>query len=100
MINYCLSELKKRERSSQFTDQFLNNEAIKDPDVLNGIMVRQALKQLKEIDQTIINLKYFHQYTLTEIAESLERPIGTVKTQLHHSLSALREIMKGSEELE
>jgi RNA polymerase sigma-70 factor, ECF subfamily len=100
MINYCLDELKKCQRSSHLTDHALIGEGVKDPDVLDLLMIQQAVQQLKEMDQTIITLKYFHQYTLTEIAESLERPIGTVKTQLHHALQALREIMKGSEELE
>lgn len=100
MINYCLNEMKKRQRSLQFNNHEQNEVGVKDPDILDFLLIQQAVQQLKENDQTIITLKYFHQYTLTEIAESLNRPLGTVKTQLHHALQTLREIMKGSEELE
>ncbi|HSU78990.1 MAG TPA: sigma-70 family RNA polymerase sigma factor, partial [Candidatus Angelobacter sp.] len=88
MINYCLDELKNRKRSNRLTVVWVNEDGVKDPDVVNLLLIQQALGQLKEIDQTIIHLKYFHQYTLSEIAESLGRPIGTVKTQLHHALQA------------
>lgn len=100
MINYCMDELKKRKRLHVLTDQLLTVEGSKEPDIINLLMVQEALGQLKEMEQLIIHLKYFHQYTLTEIAESLGRPIGTIKTRLHHALQVLRGFMEGSEEFE
>jgi RNA polymerase sigma-70 factor (ECF subfamily) len=96
MINYCLDELHRRKR-------FIPVDSIPDQ---SGVIRDQASKldietlvhQLRANDQLIIILKYYHQYTLSEIAESLDLPLGTVKTRLNHGLEQLRRHLAGKEE--
>lgn len=44
--------------------------------------IRELLKQLRPEYQNMLELRYFKGYSYTEIAEELEIPLGTVKTQL------------------
>lgn len=55
--------------------------------------VSEALQTLNFEERTVIELAYFHQMTLREIAEQMNRPVGTVKTRLHKALKFLREMM-------
>ena len=40
--------------------------------------------------RTVIVLRYYHDYSLTEIAELLELPLGTVKSRHHLAIKELR----------
>ena len=51
-----------------------------------NLMIESLQGDLREI----ISLKYFSGYTLTEIAEILEIPEGTVKSRLNRALNLLR----------
>lgn len=53
-----------------------------------------AIANLHEDQRVILHRAYFQGYTLTEIATSLQVPIGTVKTRLHQGLKNLRAIME------
>ncbi|MBC8061076.1 MAG: sigma-70 family RNA polymerase sigma factor [Clostridiaceae bacterium] len=49
-----------------------------------------AVDGLKERYKTIVILKYFQDMTFAEIAEVLQCPLGTVKTNLYKALQELR----------
>jgi RNA polymerase sigma-70 factor (ECF subfamily) len=49
-----------------------------------------ALRTLRREETVIIEMAYFQGFTLSEIAERLDVPLGTVKTRLHHALRSLR----------
>lgn len=49
-----------------------------------------ALRTLRREETVIIELAYFEGFTLSEIAERLGVPLGTVETRLHHALRSLR----------
>ncbi|WP_032123279.1 sigma-70 family RNA polymerase sigma factor [Clostridium amazonitimonense] len=54
------------------------------------IDLREAINCLDEKFKAVVILKYFHQLTLVEVADTLGMPIGTVKTYLNKALKALR----------
>lgn len=54
------------------------------------IDLREAINCLDEKYKAVVILKYFHQLTLVEVADTLEMPLGTVKTYLNKALKALR----------
>lgn len=96
MMNYCLDELKQRQRMSPVATFF--EQSTFDEDSIAKIDIQERIERLKKRYQIIVILKYYHQYTLTEIAESLNLPLGTVKTRLNKALGLLREdIGKGDE---
>ncbi|AIQ46755.1 RNA polymerase sigma factor [Paenibacillus sp. FSL R7-0273] len=95
LINCCNDEMKRRKRMV----------SVKAADVPSGeVMVmtsdrkldmEQALDGVKLKYRQVIVLKYYRDMTLTEIAEVLDKPEGTVKTWLNKGLKQLRNKMKG-----
>lgn len=73
-----------------YSSDFMNRGLNKD----EKIDLYSAIDTLKENYKTVIILKYFNGLTLNEIAELLDVPLGTVKTNLHKALAALRNEMK------
>ena len=61
---------------------------------LEDIMaVREALTKLSEDYREVIELFYFNQLTIPEIAQMLQRPAGTVKSQLSRARDRLKELL-------
>ena len=52
--------------------------------------VRHAVSSLPEPYREIVLLRFFGELSLEEIAREVDRPLGTVKTQLHRGLVRLR----------
>jgi RNA polymerase sigma-70 factor (ECF subfamily) len=64
--------------------------------VTNSLMtkeIRQAQNQLTEVQRRLISLLYWEGYTLKEIAEMENEPIGTIKSRLHQSLKKLHYLL-------
>ncbi|WEG12010.1 sigma-70 family RNA polymerase sigma factor [Pullulanibacillus sp. KACC 23026] len=96
MMNYCLDELRKRGRAQVGLEGLKEPEAPSNLDVSDRLLLEDAVQQLDESYQLIILLKYFHDMTLSEVANSLGIPLGTVKTRLHKALELLRkDLSKG-----
>ncbi len=87
-INYCLDELKKRKRFVSGNSPLDYVPVSDDPST--SLFVTEAILTLHPKYQTIIILMYQQDLTLTEIAASLNMPIGTVKTYLNRALKELR----------
>lgn len=93
LINCCMDELKHRKR--KITEEPQRYEG--------GIMelasdrrldMEQALDNVKPKYRQVLVLKYYRDMTITEIAEVLEKPEGTIKTWLNKGLQQLRDKMK------
>ncbi len=59
-----------------------------------GEIVRQALLQLPEIYRTVLVLRHYQQLKLTEIAETLEIPLGTVSSRMAEALGRLSRLLE------
>jgi RNA polymerase sigma-70 factor (sigma-E family) len=57
-----------------------------------------ALKQLSPVRRAVIVLRFYEDMTEAEIASTLDRPVGTVKSDLHRGLNKLRELLGEREE--
>jgi RNA polymerase sigma-70 factor (ECF subfamily) len=55
--------------------------------------LERALLALRVEERQIIELAYFDGHTLTQVAELLQIPVGTVKTRLHAALRRMRATM-------
>lgn len=53
--------------------------------------LRQAIERLDPLHRSVIVLKYYHEFSDTEIANVLGCPQGTVKSRLHRGRELLRE---------
>lgn len=52
--------------------------------------IQEAKRHLSEPQQRLINLLYWEGYSLSEIAEIENKPLGTIKSRLHQTLKKLR----------
>jgi len=87
VINTSIDFIRKNNRLTSLGEEELIN--LKDSKEDN----RELIHCLEDLDpqlKTIIILKYFHGYTINEIADILELSISKVKNKLHKSLELLR----------
>jgi RNA polymerase sigma-70 factor, ECF subfamily len=54
------------------------------------VAIRQAIATLSPDQREVIDLRFFAELELTEIADVLSIPVGTVKSRLHRTLQLLR----------
>jgi len=66
----------------------INNQKIK--------LLRDVVSKLKPRYRTLVELRYFKEYSYEEISEELELPLGTVKAQLFRARELLYNILKNT----
>jgi RNA polymerase sigma factor (sigma-70 family) len=71
-------------------DEFIKSQRIE--------MVRIFVDKLPAKYRKLVQLRYFDELSYEEIAQELDKPLGTVKAQLHRSRELLYEIAQGKED--
>jgi len=66
----------------------INNQKIK--------LLREVVSKLKPRYRTLVELRYFKEYSYEEISVELDLPIGTVKAQLFRARELLYNILKNT----
>ncbi len=56
--------------------------------------LRSAIRQLTPEQQQVVMLKYLEGWDNEEIAHSLKKPVGAVKSMLHRAVAALQRILQ------
>lgn len=90
LINNCCNYLKKNKLHAELDENIpfpADNIQTSHEELLD---LHKSIEMLSEKHKTIIVLKYFYDMTLVEIADMLNCPLGTVKTNLHNALQELR----------
>lgn len=62
-----------------------------------AVLMRTVVKKLKPRYRTLIELRYFKEYSYEEISVELDLPLGTVKAQLFRARELLYNTLKNSE---
>ena len=62
------------------------------------LLMQTIVKKLKPRYRTLIELRYFSEYSYEEIASELDLPIGTVKAQLFRARELLYNILKNTQD--
>lgn len=63
------------------------------------VSLYDLLNLLSEEEKSVVMLKYYQEYTLREIADILNIPVGTAKTILYRSLKKMRKNWKGGDHI-
>lgn len=62
-----------------------------------GDNMRKALARLSSEHREVIDLVFYQELTLAEVALVCRCPVGTVKSRLHHAKERLRDVLNGGE---
>jgi len=104
--HYCIDQMRKRRLDTVSTDA-LPAEIIADHNAPNPehefrsrekeAMIQNLLHQLKPTDRAALVLRYWHQYSEVEIAESLNLSVSAVKSRLFRARQALAKGLTAAE---
>ena len=106
--NNCIDFIRKRRTSTISIDQTSEDQDTQSitiqsdtPDPEEHMIIDQRIKLLRDVVsklkpryKTLVELRYFNEYSYEEISEELELPIGTVKAQLFRARELLYNILK------
>lgn len=91
LIRVCLDERKKRLRERPLSNGLPERDAQTATEHgIDRLDMAVQLQRLPSKYRMVIVLKYYRDMTITEIAELLEKPDGTIRTWLHQALKRLR----------
>ena len=96
-----LDKLRSRSSRSKFlerwrhtTTQAFSRSAFEQVDIWDTSQhVQEALSQLSEQQRKILEMAYYQDFSQSEIAKTLNIPLGTVKTSARQALKKLRKIL-------
>ena len=108
--NNCIDFIRKKRASTISIDQSSDNQDSQSvtiqsdtPDPEENMINNQKIKLLRDVVsklkpryRTLVELRYFKEYSYEEISDELELPIGTVKAQLFRARELLYNILKSS----
>ncbi|MBR2304890.1 MAG: sigma-70 family RNA polymerase sigma factor [Ruminococcus sp.] len=95
-VNCSKDFLMKRGYGEELNDDMFGSE---DMSGASGVSVeeimdvRNAIRKLSDDYREIIELYYFNELTVSEIAQMLQRPVNTVKSQLMRGRNELKKLL-------
>lgn len=96
VINTCRNRLRDRHGVRWISLDGEASQAAELRDPFGGVIGRDELgrlvRNLSRDHQVVIVLRFWNDYSLQEIAETLGVPVGTVKSRLNHAIGALRKL--------
>src|SRR5690554_3322540 len=111
--NNCIDYLRKKRSNHVSIDGSFNDDKENEPQIhlkdempdpeehlirsQKVILMRTVVQKLKPRYRTLIELRYFKEYSYEEISEELDLPLGTVKAQLFRARELLYNTLKNSE---
>jgi RNA polymerase sigma-70 factor (ECF subfamily) len=86
--NLCLTRRRKARPTVEID---VVAERLAAPSAESALDFARLLEQLPEAQRDVVLLRFGDDQSVAQIAETLDIPIGTVKSRLHNALAALRE---------
>ncbi|SHG52645.1 sigma-70 family RNA polymerase sigma factor [Ornithinibacillus halophilus] len=97
-INCSLDLIKKSSKVVQLNNEMEEVISSDDYDIPLSISLQDLVDGLNEDEKGVVLLRFYHDYTFKEIAETLRIPLGTAKSILYRAIRKLRdELLKGDE---
>lgn len=97
-INHFIDLLRQRKKVVQLFPNYEETLFVEEEENVSlTISLQELLNLLKEDEKSVVMLRFYQDYTLQEIADVLDIPVGTAKTILYRSLRKLRKKWKGGD---
>jgi RNA polymerase sigma-70 factor (ECF subfamily) len=103
VTNLALNRIKSSQRRQHMIERFTQLAIVESDHLsIDGMVAKrdqskrllQAVSKLDRDQQTLISLRYFLELPESEVAQTLNIPIGTVKSRTHRTLARLRSIIQ------
>ncbi len=102
----AIDAIRKNRNSSntqELQDNIADQQSLPLPDLMVAVeqksKLRSELDKLTTTQQQLLSLSFFRGFTHNELAEILDMPLGTVKTQIRRAILQLKQRMLESEEI-
>ncbi len=92
--NRCLSFLRKRKRLAEVSIEGVFGLKSSETNRDRSRLVRECVEALPDTAREILNLRYFQGYSYREIADILEKPMGSVMSGLFYARQKLKELLQ------
>ncbi|GGD18546.1 sigma-70 family RNA polymerase sigma factor [Pontibacillus salipaludis] len=89
-ITCSIDLIRKNKKVITIDTNYENYIGTEDQDTALSITLHELLDKLNEEEKSIIILKFYQGYTFKEIADILEIPLGTAKSNMYRALQKLR----------
>ncbi len=100
LIRECYRLLKERDQIIPYEERELLKKLDRKHDKeLDSFHLSEALSRLNSSYQTSIILYYYHELSIKDISEVMEKPVGTVKTNLRRARKKLKSELERSYQL-
>lgn len=100
LIHECYNLLRKRKQIIPYEEDELLKKLDKKQDIeIESFHLSEALSTLNTSYQTSIILFYYHDLSIKDISEVMEKPVGTVKTYLRRAKRKLKSELERSYKL-
>lgn len=96
-INCSIELIRKNKKVIELKPEYEEFIGIEDEDISLAVTLKDLIEQLNEDEKGIIILRFYHDYSLKEIADLLNMPLGTIKSVLYRALIKLRKKFKGAQ---
>lgn len=96
-INSAIELVRKNKKVIKLKPQYEEFIGFEDEDISLSVTLQDLLEQLNEDEKSIIILRFYQEYSLKEISDLLNMPLGTTKSVLYRALIKLRKKFKGAQ---
>jgi len=103
IARYKALSARRRRRDAELDDEIVCTiaDTADDPEVVlqnknRGELLRQALTHLSPEHRAVIDLVYYHEKRIEDVAQILEVPPATVKTRMFYARRKLAELVRGA----
>ncbi|MET3322376.1 UNVERIFIED_ORG: RNA polymerase sigma-70 factor (ECF subfamily) [Peribacillus simplex] len=96
-INCAIDLLRKNNKVVHLNTEVVDFISNSTEDIPLSLTLQDLLEELNEEEKTVLLLKYYQEYTFSEISEILNTPLSTVKSVLYRALQRLRKKTRRSD---
>lgn len=93
--NTGVDYIKKNSKKILMDEQIEQEVSSREEDIVNKMIVQNAVNQLKQPYRTVILLYYYEEMSIKEISQITSTNAITVRKQLSRGRTMLKEILKG-----
>ncbi|WP_077247781.1 sigma-70 family RNA polymerase sigma factor [Bacillus sp. FJAT-27225] len=91
LLNTAMDYLKRKRDVVLLDPTWFNPGISQENSTITALDLADVFEKLKPEQKTLILLRYYYGYSIPEIAKIVDKPVGTIKSQLHRTLQSIKE---------